>query len=696
MRTLLRCSHGRLLAFLLLLAWPWFGHANPVTTDHVTLRLVAERTQVAPGSQVTLALVFEIAPGWHTYWRNPGDSGEPPRVTWTLPEGVSIGPMQWPRPELIPVGPLANYGYSDQAVHLFDLTLAEDWPVGDPVRLRADADWLVCEEYCVPESATLALTLASGDLPGPLDQTEADVVAATRAALPRATIDQAVLVAAPAGLRLEVPRQSLPLEITGAWFFAGEWGLIDHAAMQPWRLTTEALQLELSPGVRAEQAAPEGVLVVADTAGNLSSFDLQVTRTAALTSGSTAPPISLPLALLFALIGGLILNLMPCVFPVLAMKALSLVNSLTAEGPAGARVRRLDGLAYTAGVLVFFLALAVILLSLRAAGLAVGWGFQLQYAPFVAVMVYVFFVFGLSLAGAFTLGARLMAIGGQQVGYAGAFGTGALAALVAAPCTAPFMGVALGYAVTLSWPLALAIMLTLGFGLALPFLVLSWMPRLARVLPKPGAWMETLKQVLAFPMFGAAAWLLWVLSVQTGPAGIALVLTGLMILAFGLWLRERTQVSGPAPRRLGGLAAGLAVVSALYLAVATDAVETAGSSSAATSGSHLPSEDYSPARLAAARAAGQPVLVNMTAAWCITCLVNERVALSSPALAQRFAASGVLYLKGDWTNRDPAITSYLAEYGRNGVPLYVYYPPNGSPEVLPQILTEEMVSRVLP
>jgi len=675
------------------LAWLSPTSANPVTTEHVTARLVAERTEMAPGETVDLALVLEIEPGWHTYWRNPGDSGDSPRVSWSLPEGVEVGPLRWTRPELIPVGPLANYGYSGRAVHLFALSLPEDWPIGEPVRIRADADWLVCEAHCIPESGTFGLTVATALGPGPIDPAQAEVFVSARGDLADGTIEGAVLRTEAAGLSLDIPADLLPAGLDEAWFFAGSWGLIEHAAAQSWRLVDGDLRIQLTAGPAAAQVDPEGLLVVSDRQGGVRSYEVAAVRGPPLLEGDAQRSISLPLALVFALLGGLILNLMPCVFPILAMKALSLVKGLAGEGPGAARARVLHGVAYTAGVLVFFAALAGLLLALRSGGAAVGWGFQLQYPPFVVLMAYVFLVIGLSLSGAITVGRRLMSLGGTRSGGGtlGAFGTGALAALVAAPCTAPFMGAALGYAVTLTWPPALAIMLTLGFGLALPFLLLSLVPQLARWLPKPGPWMETLKQVLAFPMFAAAAWLVWVLSVQTGPRGVASVLAGSVLVAFALWLRERAPHLRPGQRRLA-LAMLLATLGgAAYLGVATVRLSAPAQSLGAETGRQLPSEPYSPERLAAARAELRPVFVNMTAAWCITCLVNERVALDTAGVKGLFSAADVLYLKGDWTNRDPAITRYLAEYERNGVPLYVFYPVNGEPKVLPQILTEDIV-----
>jgi len=678
---------------LILLFLPWLAWANPVMTEHVTARLLAERRSAAPGQPAELLLVLEIRPHWHTYWRNPGDSGEAPRVEWTLPAGVTAGPLGFPYPELIRVGPLANYGYSGRALHPVTIQVPADWPVGEPIALRAAAQWLVCEEFCVPESAVLDLTLPTAAVPGPADPASAEPFAAARAGLPTGTIAGAALDIPPAaaggGLRLTVPwTGARPAEV---WYFSGVWGLIDHAAPQPWREDAGRLLIDLTPGAASSQTDPDGVLVTRADDGRVQSLTLSPTAPSAVPTDVAAPPLGLALALGMAFLGGLILNLMPCVFPVLAIKALGLAQ----QGGLSTAARVGQGLAYTAGVLVFFGLIAGLLLALRAGGAAVGWGFQLQYPPVVAGLAYLFLVLGLSLAGAVTLGGRLMGLAGGALpgrrgdGLAEAFWTGALAALVAAPCTAPFMGAALGYAVTLPWLPALAILLTLGLGLAAPFLLVSAVPFLARRLPRPGAWMDTLKQLLAFPMFATAAWLVWVLSVQTGPTGVALVLTGLLMLSFGLWLRERTALGSDRRRLAGGAAALAALAVALWLAVLT-AQSVPVAPSAAGGGTHangLVSESYTPERLAAARAEGRPVFVNMTAAWCITCLVNERVALDTAAVAAAFARGQVLYLKGDWTNRDAAITDYLAGFGRNGVPLYVFYPPGEPPRVLPQVLT---------
>ena len=720
--------------------------SETVITDNVMARLVAESEQVTPGGAVDLALLLDIRPHWHTYWRNPGDSGEPPHIQWHLPEGVEAGPIRWPLPELIRVGPLANYGYSGRATHLVELRMPQQWPVGTPVSISADVTWLVCEEECVPEQGSFALSLDTApDVPADEQSEVNGPIADARAALPLPGTLPARLDRTD-GMRLQVPVASLPSGVTDAQFFAGSWGLIDHAAPQRWRLEDDALVLDLAPG-ETPGAVPAAGLLVVETADGRVGFEVDAgisgdalqavagtsveyvvrgdssTEWVSVAGGGAEPAsaaaLGLPLALLFALLGGLALNLMPCVFPVLAIKALGLARQ------AGAPVheRLLHALAYGSGVLLFFALTALLLLTLRASGAAVGWGFQLQSPVFVAFMAYLFLVLGLSLAGAVTIGTRLMGIGasaglgGSLPGeggvadserrHLGAFVTGALAALVAAPCTAPFMGAALGYAATLPWLPALSIMLMLGVGMALPFMLLALVPRLNARLPRPGPWMEHLKQLLAFPMFATAAWLIWVLSVQIGPAGVGAVLTGMLALSLALWLLERTRNSTGAWRWVGVGSAVLGLAGAFWLgatmarfdapALATGVVASGVGASGAEAGSDsaLSSKPYSAQALADARAAGRPVFVNMTAAWCITCLVNERVALSGGAIGRAFAERDILYLKGDWTNRDPNITEYLAGFGRNGVPIYVFYPTHGQPRVLPQILTESMVLAAL-
>jgi thiol:disulfide interchange protein DsbD len=380
---------------------------------------------------------------------------------------------------------------------------------------------------------------------------------------------------------------------------------------------------------------------------------------------------------------------MPCVFPVLSLKVLS----LSSHAAGSQREQRLHGVAYAAGVMLAFLALAAVLLTLQAGGAAIGWGFHLQKPWFVAALVYLFFVMGLSMSGVVEFGTSIMGVGGalqEKDGYAGSFFTGVLASVVASPCTAPFMGAALGFAFTQSMPVALTVFLALGFGMALPFLVLSFVPALARRMPKPGAWMLTFKQVLAFPLYATVVWLLWVLGQQTGPDAMALVVGSCVLLALAAWLYQQRQASRGFWRYLS-FAVILVCIGASASVLRSSFLETATSVAVAGEGENY--ETYTDARLAQLRAEGKPVFVNMTAAWCITCLVNERVALSSESFIDGLAEKGVVYLKGDWTNNDPAITAVLKQYNTSGVPLYLMFPADASKpaEQLPQILTESIM-----
>ena len=383
--------------------------------------------------------------------------------------------------------------------------------------------------------------------------------------------------------------------------------------------------------------------------------------------------------LVFAFAGGLILNLMPCVFPILAMKAVALAR----HGGRGHG----HAVSYTAGVLVTFVALAGALLAARAAGTAAGWGFQFSSPVFVAGMTWLLFAVGLNLSGVFEVGAGMTGAGSgltQRRGMAGSFFTGLLAVLVATPCTAPFMGVAVAAGLAAPPAVTVLVFAVMGLGLAAPYVALASVPGLARVMPRPGRWMEVLKQGLAFPMYGAAAWLLWVVSQEAGPSGVLGTAAGLVLVGFAGWVFGVTQTSQVQPRRFGQAAATVSVLAALAVLSGIAAVPGDASAEAAST-----AEAFTPARLASLRAAGKPVFVNMTAAWCVTCLVNERVAIGTEAVRKAFAADDVTYLKGDWTRQDPAITAFLQQNGRDGVPLYVFFPAGGGePEVLPQILTE--------
>jgi len=676
----------RLLTLLVLLVAPLApvdARAESVRTDRVTAQLVAEAAQAAPGETVWVGLHLDIIEGWHTYWRNPGDSGQATSLDWTLPEGVTAGDIVWPHPEALPFGPLVNYGYEDEALHLVPITLPADWPAGRPLRLEADARWLVCADICVPEEGTLALTLATGATTEP-DPAAGPLFQRFRAQVPApAGFD----VAATHGDRLAlVVDRPLPRGAE-AHFFPFDAGVIEPAAEQRVRRGPDSFTLRLTA---KEDAAPQrlaGVLVVSERLGAQSfteAFEIAPAVTAAPAAAS--PPLGLLAAIGLALGGGVLLNLMPCVFPVLSMKALALVQTGSAERGRA----RTEGLAYTAGVLVTFMAVGGALVAARLAGAQVGWGFQLQSPLVVAGLAYLLFVIGLNLSGLFELrGPAGLGGGLAGDGAAGAFFTGALAVVVATPCTAPFMATALGFALVQPPPVTLAVFAALGLGLALPFLMVSLVPALARRLPRPGAWMVRLKQGLAFPMYASAAWLVWVLARQAGPDAVLAVLAGATLLAFGLWLAAPAERRPPPAARVAGVVATVLALALLAVppALRTDAVaaETVEVGAA-----------WSAARLDAARAEGGPVLVNMTAAWCLTCKVNEQVALSGARFAALLERTGTTYLVGDWTKRDAAISAYIERFNHPGVPLYVVYPAGGAaPEVLPQVLTPRTIARAL-
>ncbi|WP_239002867.1 protein-disulfide reductase DsbD family protein [Rhodovastum atsumiense] len=667
--------HRSVWLALVLLLLPVVARAvesAPATSPHAIVTLSAETDSYRPGEPFRLGLRFRLAPGWHVYWRNPGDAGSPPEIAWTLPQGATAGEIAWPAPGRETFGQVTSYVYSQEVVLPVRITP----PPGDaPLEIAAAANWLVCEKICVPEEGQFRLTLP----PGPAEPTpEAALFAAADRRLPQPSPFPASL--APDG-QLHVSGQGLSATtVQDAWFFPDAWGGIDQNAPQTLQIGTEGLTLRLMPGPQFGPDRPlSGVLALRDPQGNESFLTLSATPLAA-----SPPGVGAVEALLLALAGGLVLNLMPCVFPVLAMKALAIARL---SGHARRTVRA-QALGYTAGAVLAFLALGAALLGLRAAGTAIGWGFQFQSPLFVAVLAWLLFAMGLNLSGVYAIGGRFAGAGQDLAGRGdllGSVATGALAVVVATPCTAPFMGSAMAAATVAPAPLALGVFAALGLGLALPYALLAAVPRLAGLLPRPGAWMEVLRQALAFPLYGAAIWLLWVASRQSGPDGVVLVAGGMGLLGLAAWALGLAQRTAGRGRRA---AQGIALAAAL---AACALLPSLTASAGPAPGSADGSEPFSPARLAELRAAGRPVFVDMTAAWCVTCLVNEKVALAPREVRDAFAAHDVAYLKGDWTRQDPEITAFLRAAGRDGVPLYVYYPPRGEPVVLPQILTPALV-----
>lgn len=697
---------ARFLALLLALlaAGPGFAQ-SVVQTDNVRAELVSEVAAVKPGEPFWVGLRQTIRPKWHTYWKNPGESGLPTEISWTLPEGVRADPIVWPTPSLFDIGGVTNYGFKDEAMLLVRITPPAN--LAGPLRLAADANWLVCEDVCIPEDGKFELILPSGAAATPSPPATRALFDQARRALPTESPWPARYGVAKSGdPTLFVDAKGLKSDtISNIYFFPAEWGPVATMAKQSARVDANGIRIPLKRGdAKATMpAALAGTLILTEkTADGVvkQAFDVSARLDPAIVAASTslagaagAEELSLVQALLFALLGGLILNLMPCVFPVLAMKAAAFARL---AGHDRTEMRR-DGLAYTAGVLVSFAVMAAVVIAIRASAGEVNWGFQFQTPVFSLLIAYLFFVVGLNLSGVFEVGNRLGNVGQGLVargGTMGAFFTGVLAVIVATPCTAPFMAAALGFALSQPAPATIAVLLAMGLGLALPYLALSVTPALQRLMPKPGPWMERLRQFLAFPMYASAVWMIWVLIQQTGADGVLYALGGMILIAFAIWLLRLGSgaAAGTWLRR------GLAAVAVLLAFAVTLKLEDGPATAASASGAQNAGvtfegwERFSRARMDEAVAAGKPVFVDFTAAWCITCLVNERVALDTPASRKAFEQAGVVKLKGDWTNRDAEITSVLKELGRAGVPLYLFWAPGADkPRILPQVLTEAMI-----
>ena len=708
-----------------------------VRTDQVQAKLLAHAPQGVPAGQapdaaagqpVWVGLQITHAPEWHTYWKNAGDSGMPTELQWTLPPGVMAGDIAWPLPKKIPIGHLANYGYEGTVLLPVPLIITPEYKPGvlaDALDVKLKATWLVCRKECIPQDGEFALKIplrSSTALNGAafdaaLKSQPADVAGAHQVALKDDGKRLAVRVA---GLPVDVRGQPLELfpespgvvvtaatpakpgEPVGARSWSQHWDgdvwtadvpVSPERADSPEKMTLVLVAGER--GWRAEAPVAGAWPALALPAGV--SPALEAALKANANAGANAPPPAAPTAvpastfvwaLLGALIGGLVLNLMPCVFPVLAIKVLGFTQHADDR-----RAHRTSGLAYTAGVVLSFLALGALMLALRAAGQQLGWGFQLQSPAVVAALTVLFTVIGLNLAGVFEFGSflpsRLATLEARNP-VANSFLTGMLAVAVASPCTAPFMGASLGLAVGLPALQALLIFAAIGLGMALPYLAASWWPAVARLLPKPGAWMDTFKKFMAFPMFGTAVWLLWVLGQQTGIDGAGALLALLVVLALVLWalgLTGRTRIVLAS----FSIAAGALLASAIgpnvikMAEAATPVAETPGARW----------QPWSAERVQTALGAGQPVFVDFTAAWCVTCQYNKKTTLASAEVLSAMDAAKVQTFRADWTRRDAAITAELQKLGRNGVPVYVLQAPGQAPVVFSEILSVTEVKDAL-
>ncbi len=670
---------------LILLAAFLAGSAFAQSTaelPNTRVELVSEVKAPAPGQRFTIGLVMTPKPGWHTYWENPGDSGMPTRAEWKVPEGVTVSALRYPVPETYVVAGLMNHVYSGENVLLAEVSVPQSASGALPLSVRLD--WLVCDDkICIPEGADLALPLALGD--GTADPTEQSRFSDARDALPRQLYERAVFATDGKRIRLSVPMAGTDT-ITGAHFFPGSDDAFLFASSQTITRTDSSLIIE---GDAVPGTSPKSIpgLLRMERGDEVMGLTFTaapgtVTTGEPLSAGRAAAGASFLPAFGLAVLGGLLLNLMPCVFPILSLKALSLARAGASEAHA-----RTEGLAYTAGVILVTTALGLVAILIARAGAGAGWAFQLQDPRVILFLMLLTLAIGLNFAGLFEVDLGTSNVGSElaaKPGAKGAFFTGALAAFVATPCTGPFMAGALGAALILPPAAGLAVFAGLGLGLALPFLAIGFLPSLRRRLPKPGPWMVGFRRVLAVPMLLTALALAWVLGRQAGINGLMAGLSAALILSICLWvLGLRQQKRAPI-----AVTVSLAAIVALAGPLALDRLPMDAAAQAATGASSgLGAVPYSADALASAKAAGSPVFLYFTADWCLTCKVNEKGALSDPAVAAAFRQAGIKVMVGDWTRPDPVIARFLEQQGRAGIPLYLFYGADGKVTELPQILT---------
>lgn len=676
------------------------GRALDGNIRAVEARLITEYKAIRPGKTFWVGLYLKIRRGWHVYWRNPGAAGEPVSLIWELPDGFTAGELNWPVPERIQVEDLVNYGYSDEILLPVKIEPPRNIRPGERVLLKAVAKWLACEYECVPDSAQLQILLPIAAASDPVSATRwKSLFDRTRRNLPLKTSSwefRAILSNGSVKIDMSPPEQ-FDGDLQDLDFFPYENGIFDCSKKpflvrnaEKYVLIISLLEERFSDPVRIR-----GILVF-----NAGWDDSHMRRAVEIdlpiiANASTNAAQKVFLALFFAFLGGLILNLMPCVLPVLSIKVMGLINHARDEQVQPWK----HGVAFTLGVLVAFWVLAGILLALKAGGTQLGWGFQLQSPRFIVLLSYLFFLFALSLFRVFEIGTSLTALGGVSSGFRGltaSFVSGGIATVVATPCTAPFMGTALGYALTQPAWIGILVFTFLGLGMAAPFFLVSSAPALMRFIPKPGRWMESLEQFMGFLLMATVLWLLWVLGIQAGLTVLLLVLGGLLCAALGGWIYGRWgTIAVPLKIRLIARVLAFLIVagSAGYILAQIDryAVSAGSTGQTASQGIHwLP---YSEEKLQQLLRKNKPVFIDFTAAWCLSCQANEKVAFSSAEVQKAFRDMGIVALRADWTSRDEAIARALARYGRHSVPLYVFYPgkPGAKPVILPQILTPGIV-----
>ncbi len=697
------------LCLIWLLAMALGGHAaialegERFDTGTAHGQIVSSHDVITPGQSFHIAVSVDMPPDWHIYWHNPGDSGEPFAASFDAQGKASIGEIIWPLPKTVATGPIINYGFEGAPLFPVPVKVSENAKLGEVLTVSGSASYLVCNTLCIPEYFDFSLDVPIGQTAITDNRWSGNIARAIKTApKPEPLKASARMEGGLLTIDVLTPRVLRNTKIRKVYFFPEDPSINLPSAPQTAAIGTDGLRLTLTPGYGLEAGLKEpvtGVLsyesqisgrwktsgrIITAAPGPALAIGVADAPRAGAKSGA---PMTLMAALISAFIGGLILNLMPCVFPVISIKALGFARHAHDKSA----IRR-QGWLYSAGVLATFMALTIALLALKAGGAQIGWGFQLQSPWLIAVLALMFFAIGLNLIGAFELGGRLSNVGNDLAakgGNCGAFFTGALAVIVATPCTAPFMAGAIGFALSASAAVTIMIFTGLAIGFALPFLALSYAPKLLAKLPKPGPWMERCKEIFAFPMFAATAWLIWVISLQAGQAGLVKLLAALIGLGFVIWLLKRKGVFA---KILAALFAVAVIAAPFTIKSAPQALAQIETDAAYETGK------WSAARVTQLHAEGRPIFVDFTAAWCVTCKVNEIGALRSKRVEAALEDSHTVMLIADWTNRDAVIAAELAKHGRSGVPLYLYYPAGGNidaPQILPQILTEKYLVELL-
>lgn len=688
------------LFFKCIICWvgiliPWIVEAGSFTAAHTTVELVSDQKSIQPGKPIRVALKMTMDDQWHVYWKNPGDSGLPPSIQWVLPEGFKAGDIHWPAPKLIAAGPLTSYGYEGEVFLISDVMAPRDLPAGGVIEIRAKVDWLACKVDCIPGRADLRLSLPVGDNTTQFDEETAFDFKETSSSWPVQSNAWNITIS---DLGKELLLRGISANdsrvISDVIFFPDRSDLIDHASTQKVKSLTNGFELRVSKSnlFPKDVASVAGILVRSD--GWLSSGDspsLLLDRPLQKNADAGVPfngTMTLWGACAFAFLGGLILNLMPCVLPILSLKILGLVKHSSHRAQMLAH-----SLIFTVGVLVSFWILAGILIALKQAGQGIGWGFQFQSSWFVIVIALVLFLCSLNLWGVFEVAVNITPLTSlsQSRGYAGSFWGGVLATIVATPCTAPFMGTAIGFAIAQPPVVALLVFTCLALGMAMPYLILSAFPGLLKWVPRPGPWMVHLRSWLAFLLMGSVVWLVWVLGIQKGVYGVGMFLSGALGISLGCWLLGMTQQEGVSWGKSFPMGAAFVVGLVLMIFAAVTPFDVL-QSSAQVNDQGIDWQDFSEELVLDLRSQNKAIFIDFTAAWCLTCQVNDRLVFRHKDVVAAFKEMEIAALKADWTSRDERITRALAGYGKSSIPLYIFYPAGSdSPVVLPEIVTPKLV-----